>query len=106
MKTTHVVKHNLIVFRDLQLWESIRQLILDEYGASMLISWKCKRELGFTIRTHQGLVPYLEKWGQGSQQSPEFVKENQHRMAYEDQIHLDFYNASSLSWFVLKYLDT
>ncbi len=104
MKSTHFVKHNMIVLRDRTLWESIRRRILEEYGPSMLISWKCKRELGFTVRTHRGLVPYLEKYGQESA-SPEFIQEHQHRMAYENQICLDFYSASSLSWFVLKYLD-
>lgn len=72
-----------------------------EYGQSiMLISSKCKRELGFTIRYHKGLEKRTEsEW--------EIMKLEgwDNRYYYQDQVHLDFYNESALSWFVLKYLN-
>ena len=67
----------------------------------MLISAKCKQELGFTIRNHKGLVPNDPiDW--------EMMKAEgwKNRYHYEEQIHLDFYNEAQMSWFVLKYLNT
>ena len=80
-----------------------------------MIRDKCRRELGFTIRAHKGLVPYLEKWGPrvlsgaGINESDElginFIEKNKHKFVYDDQIHLDFYNEAAMSFFVLKYLN-
>ena len=54
------------------------------------ISWRLRRELGFTVRHHKALVPWYE---------------DSTRFSYADQIHLDFYEESNLSWFVLKYIN-
>ena len=34
-----------------------------------------------------------------------FAEENKHKMAYDNQVHLDFYSEAAMSWFVLKYLN-
>jgi hypothetical protein len=65
-----------------------------------MISFTCKRKLGFTVRHHKGLVPHTTiAW--------ELTKDEgwQHRYHYEDQVHLDFYNEAQQSWFMLKYLN-
>jgi hypothetical protein len=99
MKTT--VKKNLIVFHNPQEWYTLANQLRAEYGQSiMLISARCKRELGFTVRHHKGLAQHSEtNW--------EIMKAGgwDNRYYYEDQVHLDFYNESALSWFVLKYLN-
>lgn len=92
------IKKNLIIFYYPRDWEEISARIVKEYGASMLISWKLKRELGFTVRHHKGLMPYndggdlISDYGKG-------------RYYYDDQIHLDFYNEAAQSFFMLKYLN-
>ena len=48
-----VIKRNLIIFDNEDLWEPIKQKILAEYGPTHVISWVMKRELGFTVRFHQ-----------------------------------------------------
>jgi len=85
--------------------------LLKEHGrATMLVSWRMKRELGFTIRHHKGLVPYLERYGdESSWFSKEAFKGNEvdrrHQMAHENQVHLDFYDETQQTFFVLKYLN-
>ena len=114
MRTT--IKHNLIIFHRPKEWDELQQRLINEYGPSIiLIRDKCRRELGFTPRHHKGLVPYMEKYGNGIMQNArlaevdelaqEFIKENKHKMAYDNQVHLDFYSESAMSWFVLKYLN-
>jgi hypothetical protein len=99
MKIT--IKKNLIIFHSVREFEELHHSLFKEYGQStMMISWKMKRELGFTIRHHKGLVPHdAVEWKQ--------MKEEgwTHRYHYEEQVHLDFYNESAMSWFVLKYLN-
>ena len=99
MKTT--IKHNLIIFHHPYEWYELAERLRQEYGLSiMLIQAKCKRELGFTVRHHKGLVlneNVDEEW---------LKNEFQHRYHYEDQVHLDFYNEAQQSFFVLKYLNT
>jgi hypothetical protein len=53
-----------------------------------------RKDLGFTVRHHRGLVPNLpgQIWRSGS------------NMHYEDQIHLDFFTDAAQSWFQLRYL--
>ena len=98
MKTT--VKKNLIVFHKPYEWYELANRLRAEYGQSiMLISARCRRELGFTVRHHKGLVPHADiEW--------ELMKDEgwKHRYYYEDQVHLDFYNEAQQSWFILKYL--
>jgi len=116
MKTT--VKKNLIIFHSVREFEELHHRLFEEHGrATMLVSWRMKRKLGFTIRHHKGLVPYLEKYGNpmgnpltaGDSHSNDllkkFTEENKHKMAHEDQIHLDFWNEASMSFFMLKYLN-
>ena len=98
MKVT--IKHNLIIFHKLSEWDRIQDRLSEEYGAKIMISYVCKRELGFTVRRHKGLVPHSkENW--------EIMKAEgwDNRYHYEDQIHLDFYSPSAQTWFVLKYLN-
>ena len=72
-----------------------------EHGAStMYISSKCRRELGFTVRYHKGLVEH-EKDTWSVMKSEGF----HNRYHYEEQVHLDFYNEAQMSWFVLKHLN-
>jgi len=86
-----IVKPNLVIFKDTKHWDSIWQKILSEYGSTIAISWVLKRELGFTIRRHTHWINF----------SADDAKVGGY---YQDQIHLDFYNESALSWFQLKYL--
>ena len=99
MKIT--VKKNLIIFHSVREFEELHHRLLQEHGrATMLVSWRMKRELGFTIRHHKGLVPHDEsEW--------EIMKSEgwNHRYHYEMQVHLDFYNEAQMSWFVLRYLN-
>ncbi len=87
------VKKNLIVFHNPGEWSDIYARILKEYGMGMAIRPRMQRELGFTYRHFRGLAV------------------NEHRRKdgpthhYEDQVHLDFYNESTQSWFQLKYLN-
>jgi len=88
------IKHNLIIFENPSDWEAISEEIVREHGASMLISWKCRREMGFSVRRHRGLKPY---------------DDDDHvllsgKFYYSEQIHLDFFSESAQTWFVLKYV--
>lgn len=99
MKTT--VKRNLIIFHKVREFEELHQRLMDEYGrATMLVSWRMKRELGFTIRHHKGLAEHdKDTW--------EVMKSEgfHNRHHYEMQVHLDFYDEAQQTFFVLKYLD-
>ena len=94
-----VVKKNLIIFKNPDLWLEIRDRMIKEYGQpNVIISWRLRQEFGFTVREHRGLEPHskdlLDHLGD----------EWKHRYHYQDQIHLDFFNDSAQSWFQLKYL--
>jgi hypothetical protein len=82
-------------------FEELHHGLLEEYGrATMLVSWRMRRELGFTIRHHQGLVEMdTDTW--------EVMKSEgfHNRYCNESQVHLDFYNQAQQTWFVLKYLN-
>jgi hypothetical protein len=99
MKIT--VKKNLIIFHSVREFEELHHRLLEEHGrATMLVSWRMKRELGFTIRHHQGLVEHSgPEWTVMKEQGWD------NRFHYESQVHLDFYNEAQMSWFVLKYLN-
>ena len=90
-----VIKRNLIIFDNEDLWEPIKQKILAEYGPTHVISWVMKRELGFTVRVHQNWTT-VDKNYLGEDIVP--------RRHYQNQVHLDFFNESTQSWFQLKYL--
>jgi hypothetical protein len=91
MKVT--VKKNLIIFHNPGEWSDVYALILRDYGMGMALRTRLRSELGFTYRFHRGLVPN------------EHVRKNGPTMHYEDQVHLDFYNESTQTWFQLKYLN-
>ena len=95
MKIT--VKKNLIIFHKPREWESISRQLIRDYGPSIMITWKMKRELGFTVRRHKGLIRF-------DVHDDALVSEFDHRFHYEDQIHLDFFNQATQSWFQLKYI--
>lgn len=96
MRTT--VKQNLIIFHKLHEWEDVRRRLVAEYGVSIMISWKMKRNLGFTIRYHKGLAPH-------SIDNELIIDDPKWQYHYEQQVHLDFFNESTQSWFQLKYLN-
>jgi hypothetical protein len=91
MKVT--VKKNLIIFHKPGEWSDVYARILRDYGMGMAVRPRLRRELGFVYRYHRGLVPN------------EHVRKHGPTMHYEDQVHLDFYNESTQSWFQLKYLN-
>ena len=98
MKVT--VKPGLIIFHKPKDWEPIQYQLGLDYGTKIMLSWVCKRELGFTIRRHKGLEEHpKEIW--------EVMKSEgwDHRYHYQEQIHLDFYNEAQQTCFVLKYLN-
>lgn len=84
------IKKNLIIFHRIRDWELIKDRIKEEFGPTIFaISWRLKSELGFTVRYHHGLREMESERG---------------RYYYVDEMHLDFYNESALSWFQLRYL--
>ena len=90
-----VIKRNLIIFDNEELWEPIVQKILAEYGNHVMISWVMKRELGFTVRRYQNWITVNKNY-LGEDIVP--------RRHCQNQVHLDFFNDSTQSWFQLKYL--
>jgi len=86
------VKRQLIIFHKPEEWEKIYAGILKEFGPRIAISWVMQQELGFSIRSHRGLVPNLVRLQGGPS------------MHYELQTHLDFFTESAQSWFQLRYL--
>ena len=98
MKIT--IKRCLIIFHWPGEWEKLQSQLRQDYGQRIMLSWVCKRELGFTVRRHKGLEPHPEaEW--------EVMRSQgwNHRYHYQDQIHLDFYDQAQQTWFVLKYLN-
>jgi hypothetical protein len=68
-------------------WNKISNIIRAEYGDSiLLISWKLREVLGFTVRRHRDYSPI-----------------NGHMI---NDIRLDFYNEPAMTFFQLKYLNT
>ncbi len=98
------IKKNLIVFRKTSEWEQVSAKLVKEYGPSIMISWKCRRELGFTVRRHKGLVRWADDYDYKNDE--EWLEPDlKNRYHYEDQVHLDFYNEANQGFFVLKYID-
>lgn len=66
-------------------WNNIYNQIRKEYGDTVvIISWKLRETLGFTVRRHRDYDPV-----------------NGHMI---DDIRLDFYDEPALTYFQLKYL--
>ena len=84
----------------------MRDRIKEDHGETIFaISWRLKRELGFTVRNHKGLVKWTDD--QDYKEQEEWLEsEFKNRYHYEEQIHLDFYNEHQMTLFVLKYLNT
>jgi hypothetical protein len=93
-------KKNLIIFHDPADWDTILDRLEQDFGIVIRMRHIMRRELGFTARDHRGLEPnrkadptlLLTTW------------EYHQGYHYEQQVHLDFYNEASQSWFILKYL--
>jgi hypothetical protein len=83
----HTIKHNLLIIHRPADWVVIQQRLIKEHGSSISISWVCRRKLGFTVRKHEAWIRTRE----------DFYRK-------EEQIHLDFFDSTALSWFVLRYL--
>ena len=83
-------KYQTIIFEDPRVWEMVRDQIKRDFGENIfLLSWRTKRELGFTVRYHRGLSPTGYQNG----------------YRYQQQVHLDFFTESAMSWFCLKYIN-
>lgn len=93
MPSRVTIKKNLIIFHSPGDWSDIYAKILKEFGMGMAIRPRMQRELGFTYRHFRGLEPNPHPRPGGP------------NMHYQDQVHLDFYNQSTQSWFVLRYLN-
>ena len=66
-------------------WNELYNQIREEHGDStVLLSWKLKETLGFTVRRHRDYNPV-----------------NGHMV---NDIRLDFYDESAMTFFQLKYL--
>ena len=66
-------------------WNKLYNQIREEHGDStVLLSWKLKETLGFTVRRHRDYDPV-----------------NGHMV---NDIRLDFYDEAALTFFQLKYL--
>ena len=89
MNTT--VKHIELTHRE---WEAVREKIAKDYGKStIMLSWKSKETLGFTVREHRRWIE-RDKVLNGSNTD------------WRDQtsvICLDFYDEASKTFFALKY---
>ena len=90
-----VIKSNLIIFDNEELWEPIKQKILAEYGPSHMIRWVMRRELGFTVRIQQNWQTVNKNL---------IGEDITARWYFQNQVHLDFFNDAAQSWFQLKYL--
>ena len=103
MSSKVTTKKNLIIFHDPEDWDTILVRLEQDFGTVIRMRQIMRRELGFTARDHRGLVP-----NRGVLDS--FLVDNQVLVEakpgfhYEQQVHLDFYNEASQSWFILKYL--
>ena len=91
-----IIKHNLIIFKEPHQWYQVKRQIEKDFGNKIfLLSWRSKRELGFTVRYHKGLSPITRS------DDPSLTG----RYYHTDEIHLDFYSESTVSWFCLKYVN-
>lgn len=96
------VKTQTIIFDSESDWERVRQRIIAQYGLSIvLVSWRLKRELGFTVRRHKAYLP----WNKEQKDNWGHTTELKYQYYPVEQVHLDFYNDSSLSFFILKFME-
>jgi hypothetical protein len=98
-------KKNLIIFHNPDDWARVLDRLAEDFGTAIRMRHIMRRELGFTARDHRGLVPHrkLDEMWAVLQLQPK-VYEDASAYHYEQQVHLDFYNEATQSWFILKYL--
>jgi hypothetical protein len=76
-----------------QEWDWLRAELIKEHGPSILISWKMKRDLGFTVREHKrGFVHLMDT-----------IRAHVDWRDSNSVICLDFYDESMKTWYLLKY---
>jgi hypothetical protein len=92
-------KKNLIIFHNPDDWTRVLDRLAEDFGTAIRMRHIMRRELGFTARDHRGLEP--NNSGAPVVLSAQDFNRGYH---YEQQVHLDFYNEASQSWFILKYL--
>jgi hypothetical protein len=67
-------------------WHTLREKIIEDYGrTTVMISWRLRETLGFTVREHRDY--------------------NQDDWATRHTIRLDFWNDQMQTMFLLKYSD-
>lgn len=76
-------------------WRVIKEKIKERHGENIfLVSWRLKRELGFTVRTHSEWVAC----------GPSLRTGNEHLFEKKETIRLDFYDGAAETLFRLTYL--
>lgn len=74
-------------------WDTLKEHLLTQHPKShIIISWKCKEKLGFTVRSHEQWETFQLATG---------IKKNR----LINSICLDFYNDSVQTMFRLRYSD-
>lgn len=119
----------MIVLEPSQWHEEIKPKLIKDHGPTIMISFVCKRELGFTVREHKGWVDNpkyqieLAQHREAQRQYEEALQDVQNKkLSFNDlsidwlmlgepsrgntvhQICLDFYNEAQETYFRLKYL--
>lgn len=119
----------MIILEPSQWRDEIKPKLIKEYGPRIMISFVCRRELGFTVREHKGWVDNpryrieLAQHHEAQRQYEEALQDVQHKkLSFNDisidwlmmgepskgntvhQICLDFYNEAQETYFRLKYL--
>jgi adenosine deaminase len=94
-------KKNLIIFHEPDEWHTMLDRLEKDFGHAIRMRHIMRRELGFTARDHRGLESNRKRGGVLDTYAWNTAPAGYH---YEQQVHLDFYNEASQSWFMLKYL--
>ena len=95
-------KRNLIIFHNPDEWLTVLVRLEKDFGHAIRMRHIMRRELGFTARDHRGLALNRQL---GDDPLGSFAMVDRPGWYhYEQQVHLDFYNEASQSWFILKYL--
>lgn len=76
-----------MIILTLNEWDNVKERITERHGLSMtLLSFKLKRDLGFTVRNHR------------------YVEDRDLYRRHVHEIHLDFYDDAKETMFRLAYL--
>ena len=95
-------KKNLIIFHNPEEWLTVLVRLAEDFGQTIRMRHIMRRELGFTARDHRGLA--LNRQLDDDPLGSFTMVDRPGWFHYEQQVHLDFYNEASQSWFILKYL--